>query len=222
MRVENGTNTPEGRWISWLGQTSDAEGALQAFCPHYFYFSYRQVVAFSGLFTKVDPLDRESLAMLADVLHEELGRDDPEQVHSRLFECFAASVNVTPADLRIDPEQVLPGVRAYVAELERAFGHGSRPEALAAYLFLESSAVDTYAPLVKSLLALGYGDADVEFFERHAGVEPEHAAAAEEMMRRHGLSEEDAAVRAQTQRLALLWREFWEQIDGHCRRAVGE
>jgi pyrroloquinoline quinone (PQQ) biosynthesis protein C len=214
--------TPEARWIAWLQTAPEVEKALRAFCPHYFYFSYRQVVAFSGLFTKVDPLDRESLAMLADVLHEELGRNDPERVHSRLFERFAASLGLSPAELRMDPVRVLPGVRAYVAELERAFGSGSQAEALAAYLFLESSAVDTYAPLVETLRALGCSDENIEFFELHAGVEPEHAAAAEAMLRRHGLHGGDPAVEEQTRRMAELWRDFWEQIDQRCHEALRE
>jgi pyrroloquinoline quinone (PQQ) biosynthesis protein C len=219
MRTE--PTTPEARWIDWLRTTPEVQKALRSFCPHYFYFSYHQVVAFSGLFTKVDPLDRESLAMLADVLHEELGRDDPERVHSRLFERFAESVGLSPAEVQIDPAEVLPGVRAYVAELERAFGSGTQAEALAAYLFLESSAVDTYAPLVATLRGCGYSDEDVEFFELHAGVEPEHAAAAEAMLRRHGLDGGDPAVEEQTRRMAGLWQDFWEQIDQRCREAVG-
>ncbi|HEX7279832.1 MAG TPA: iron-containing redox enzyme family protein [Solirubrobacterales bacterium] len=212
--------TPEARWIDWLGSCADSRRALRAFCPHYFYFSYCQIIAFSGLFTKVDPLDRQSLAELGDVLHEELGRGQESRVHSRLFERFAAAVGLTPDDLRIDPTDVLPGVSRYVAELERAFGEGSRAQALAAYVFLETSAVDTYGPLVQVLISLGYSAEDVEFFELHAGVEPEHAAAAEAMLQRHGVAPEDPEARAETEKLAELWRAFWSEIDQLCRNAV--
>ena len=57
---------PEARWIAWLATAPDARLALREFCRHYFYFSKNQVVAFTGLFKQVDPLDRTSLAMLAD------------------------------------------------------------------------------------------------------------------------------------------------------------
>ena len=214
------TSAPEARWIAWLKTTPDARKALRAFCPHYLYFSKSQVIAFTGLFKQVDPLDRDSLAMLADVLHEELGRGTRESVHSVLFERFAIALGVTSSDLHIDASQVLPGVRAYVAELDRAFSTGSRSEALATYLFLESSAVQTYGPLLESLLAIGLPPYDVEFFRLHAGVEPEHAAAAEAMLARHGLSVSDLSVATQIATLTGLWHSFWSEIDDACRRAV--
>lgn len=219
--TDAGASTPEAGWIAWLGETGDPAAALRAFCPHYFCFSYRQVVAFSGLFKQVDPLDRESLAMLADVLFEELGQGREEQVHSLLFERFAASVGLSPEQLRLEEDRVLPAVMAYVEELERAFADGSRAEALATYVFLETSAVDTYGPLVATLLRRGFSDHDVTFFERHAGVEPQHAEAAEAMLRRHGLGIAHPEVAAQIEKLAGLWRAFWTEIDEECRRAVG-
>jgi pyrroloquinoline quinone (PQQ) biosynthesis protein C len=212
--------TPETRWIAWLSTTPDARRALRAFAPHYFFFSYRQVVAFSALFKQIDPLDRKSLAMLADVLHEELGRGSVDRVHSKLFERFASALDLAPEDLLLEVSQVLPGVRAYVGELERAFDSGSVPEALATYVFLESSAVDTYGPLVEALRTVGFTDEDVEFFELHAGVEVEHAAAADAMLRRYKLDAEDPVVRAQQEKLARLWHSFWSEIDEVCRRAV--
>lgn len=225
--MEQGTGTganaptPEAGWIAWLGETDDPALAMRAFCPHYFCFSYRQVVAFSGLFKQVDPLDRESLAMLADVLFEELGQGEVEQVHSLLFERFAASVGLAPDRLRLEDDRVLPGVLAYVEELERAFGAGSRAEALATYVFLETSAVDTYGPLVEVLSRRGFSESDLVFFARHAGVEPEHAEAAEAMLRRHGLGPAYPEVAAQTEKLGRLWRAFWIEIDEECRRAAG-
>jgi len=212
--------TPEARWIAWLRTVPQEGVALRAFCPHYFHFSYRQVIAFTALFNQVDPLDRVSLAMLSEVLHEELGRGHPERVHSRLFERFAAAVGLEPNELLIESSRVLPGVRAYAAELERAFQTGSQAEALATYVFLESSAVDTYQPLVEALMALGFKSDDIEFFTLHAGVEPEHAAAAQAMLRRHGMDSDDPAVRDQLRRLAALWHAFWSEIDSACRRAV--
>lgn len=209
--------TPEMRWTQWLRSSDDPAAGLRDFCPHYFYFSYRQVVAFSGLFTKVDPFDRESLAMLADVLCEELGKGDPERVHSRLFERFAHAVDLSPEDLRIAPRDVLPGVRDYVEELERVFADGTLAQALAAYVFLESSAVETYGPLVTVLLERGFREEDVEFFALHAQVEVEHAAAADAMLQRYGLSQESPEVREQTARMASLWHTFWDEIDNACR-----
>ena len=127
---------------------------------------------------------------------------------------------MAPQQLYLDPSHVLPGVRAYVAELDRAFSTGTRQEALATYVFLESSAVDTYGPLVDALRTLGFTDDDVEFFDLHAGVEPEHAAAADSMLQRHGLSADEPAVKVQQEKLAGLWHAFWEEIDQACRQAI--
>ena len=212
--------TPEASWIEWLRTASDARAALRAFCPHYFYFSRRQVVAFSGLFKQVDMLDRESLATLAETLHEELGQGQANRVHSTLFERFANALGLDLEDLLLEPERVLPGIRAYVDELDRAFAAGSRAEALATYVFLESSAVDTYAPLVSTLLEIGFTPEEVEFFSLHAGVEPEHAAAADAMLRRYGLSADDPVVREQQEKLARLWNLFWTEIEEESRLAM--
>ncbi len=212
--------TPEMRWIEWLGTRSDAKRALRAFAPQYYYFSCRQVVAFSALLKQVDPLDRDSLAMLADVLYEELGRGSADRVHSKLFARFAIALDLTPGELLLDAAEVLPGVQAYVGELDRAFGLGSRPEALATYVFLESSAVDTYGPLLAVLRTAGFADEDLEFFELHAEVEGEHAAAADSMLRRYDLDAVSPVVSAQREKLAGLWHAFWSEIDDMCRQAI--
>lgn len=214
--------TPEAHWIEWLRTAPDPRAALRAFCPHYFYFSRRQVVVFSGLFKQVDMLDRESLATLADTLHEELGHGKPNRVHSTLFERFATALGLDLEDLLLEPERVLPGVRAYVDELDRAFTAGSRAEALATYVFLESAAVDTYAPLVSTLLEIGFTPAEVEFFSLHAGIEPEHAAAASATLRRYGLSTDDPVVREQQEKLAGLWGSFWTEIEEESHLAIAE
>lgn len=219
----NRSQTERG-WIDWLrGLSSDKRKiALATFCPHYHYFSVHQVIAFTGLFRRISPLERETLAMLGDVLHEELGRGDPTQVHSVLFERFAASTGVNIIGV-LPRDEVAPGVRAYVTELERAFMHASMPEAIAAYQFLETSAVETYGPLLEALTDFGFNAKETKFFALHAQVEVEHAAAAEEMFERQEFAKHDEDLhRRQLRVMADLWDEFWASIALHTRKAVDD
>src|SRR6478672_4804018 len=82
----------ENRWVRHLEHSRDHRVCLRAFCPHYYYFSLNQVIAFTGIFKTLDVLDSESLCKLADVLHEELGRNRLQEVHSVLFRRFAQAV----------------------------------------------------------------------------------------------------------------------------------
>jgi hypothetical protein len=63
----------EQRWMKWLGGLANWKSALCDFVTHYHYFSVNQVIAFSRLFGCLPRTDRDSLAMLAEVLFEELG-----------------------------------------------------------------------------------------------------------------------------------------------------
>lgn len=207
------TKTPEFCWMEWLEQQSDVRPALQAFCKQYHYFSLNQVIAFSRLFSVVGPNDRNSLALLASVLFEELGLGDPKKVHSVLFERFAVACGVDLAELPLKPSHVVSGVRSYVLELHSAFGGASLPRALATYQFLESSAVETYGPLLLLLTRLKFSADVLEFFSLHATVEVEHAAAAQKMVDRAAFSAEaKAEFDDQTALLQRCWQEFWSDI----------
>lgn len=212
--------TPEFGWMEWLEQQSDSRPALRAFCKQYHYFSINQVIAFSRLFGVVGSNDRNSLALLASVLHEELGSGDPKRVHSVLFEKFAVECGIDVTELPLSPSNVVPGVRSYVLELYSAFDGLSLPRALATYQFLESSAVETYGPLLKLLARIGFDADALEFFALHATVEIEHAAAAQNMVKRAGFSGEDSAAFAdQKALLSKTWSAFWRDIWTNCRAA---
>lgn len=203
----------EQQWITWLGSQKDARSCVRLFVPQYHFFSINQVIAFSGLFRLVPKAQRESLAMLADVLHEELGRNQPGRVHSVLLERFAKAAGVDCELLPLSANQVVKGVKAYVDELYDIFFNGPLPRALAGYKFLESSAVETYGPLTKALKHIGFANHEVEFFELHAQVEVEHAAAADEMLKRQNFSAIDNnKVIEQSGRMQKLWSEFWTDI----------
>ncbi len=199
----------EQEWLHWVASCPDPWPALREFARQYHFFSIRQVIAFTGLFRRVSATDREALASLADVLHEELGAGDPAQVHSALFQRFAASVGVDPAELPLDEAAVAPGVRAYVAALHEAFDGPSPAGACAAYVFLESSAVETYGPLLETLR--GIGATELTFFERHATVEPDHKAAAEKLAARYREASSDD-YEATLRRLGQKWDGFWHSI----------
>lgn len=218
-KVSTGSETV---WMNWLSRRRDPLPALRTFSRHYHYFSIHQVTAFSRLFQALPVTERESLALLADVLHEELGRGRPDRVHSILFERFAHAVGVDVSTLPLASSVVAPGVRWYVAELELGFGGGSLAAALATYLFLESSAVQTYPPLLALLRSFGLGEADLEFFSLHAAVEVEHAEAAQAMVRRAGLSPGDVEFNEQTALLRQVWERFWVDILAVSRIETGD
>ena len=206
-------STPEQEWISWIEQQPNAREALKQFAKQYHYFSVNQVVAFSRLLGVISPTDRPSLSLLASVLYEELGANIPAKVHSALFERFASACGVTTTELPLSPSQVVLGVRCYVLELHNAFGGSSLPRALATYLFLQSSAVETYGPLLQMLTRRGFQPEEIEFFALHAEVEVEHASAAQAMVDRSRFSTEQLMeFNDQTKLLANTWRRFWIDI----------
>ena len=214
------TSKTEQEWIDWLYRLKDPFPALRVFCVHYHYFSVQQVIAFSGLIRRVSPLDSMALSMLSEVLYEELGRGDPKRVHSVLFERFVKAVRGDLHSFPIDETKVLPGVRRYVAELYRAFNDAPLPESLAAYCFLESSAVETYGVLLRALRFFGIGEHALEFFILHSRVEEEHARAANQLLNMQSFEQEELALIAEeNKRLGALWNDFWNDINIACRES---
>ena len=213
----------EQEWIEWLAGLDPIplKAALRFFCGQYLYFSMRQVIAFTGVFRTLGPLDRESLTMLGDVLHEELGRGSLERVHSILFERFALSAGVEPSNLQIPESEITAGVRGYVEELSDAFFSGDVARTLAAYDFLESSAVKTYGPLTELFRGFGFSEQAIEFFALHAEVEQDHADSARRMVERQKFGKEEQDLfEYQQVRMANLWAGFWRDIFAGCRNSV--
>ena len=212
----------EQDFIDWLRDLPDPLPALRVFARHYHYFSANQVVAFARLFTVIPRADREALAVLAEVLYEELGNGKKDDVHSVLLEEFAAAAGVSIQELPLPPGQVADGVRWYVCELEMAFGGRSLPRALATYCFLESSAVATYGPLLDVLRATKlFTESQLTFFARHATIESEHAAAAQRLAERARLSAADRAeFDDQWALLRRSWAAFWRDIWDAARKAT--
>ena len=203
----------EKAWIQQLERASDSRAMLATFAKHYHYFSIHQVIAFTGLFRAIASDDRDSLAALAGVLYEELGGGDAAAVHSRLFERFVRACGVDPTSLPLRREDVAPGVVAYVEMLRRSFLDDAPAEAFAAYVFLESSAVETYGPLLATLRRTAmFTDDDLIFFIRHATVEPDHKAAAEELAKRYVNNETREMYQARITLLADQWEAFWQSI----------
>ena len=215
-------NSPsvEQQWINWIRSLSDPIPALRAFARHYHYFSLNQVVAFSRLLGVIPPTDRKSMAVLGEVLFEELGGGEFDSVHSIVFERFAKRVGLNVDELPLTPSEVAKGVRWYVCELESAFGGRSLARALATYCFLESSAVETYGPLLEALRAHRFSEDDLKFFVLHSQIEIEHSKAAHQLAEQANLSAADKIqFDDQTRLLTKCWRAFWEDIWEVCRKA---
>jgi hypothetical protein len=210
----------EEKWIAWLKAQPKPRPALQVFARNYHFFSLNQIVAFARIFQVVPATDRESLALLAAVVFDELGHGSTERVHSVIFERFAAEVGVDIATLPIASDDVVPGVRGYVEAIREGFG-SALSRALATYVFLENSAVETYLPLVQALRELGVSEDGAEFFALHSELEVEHAAAARAMVERQRF---DAAQQmefdGQIAALRSHWERFWGDIHRACEDAL--
>lgn len=210
----------EQDWMQWLKTLTDPRPALQAFGRQYHYFSLNQVVAFSRLLSTIPRTDRESMALFAEVLYEELGTGKLSAVHSVVFERFAKATGIDTGELPLSPGQVIDGVRWYICELEMAFGGNSLARALSTYCFLESSAVKTYGPLLETLRSLGFSDLDLEFFVQHAKIEIEHAKAAQSLVERAKLSDEQKLdFNDQSRLLDRCWIAFWKDMRKVCELA---
>ena len=204
----------EKLWMEWLkNNKAQSFAALKVFAANYHYFSLNQVIAFSNIFQAFPPTDREALSMMASVLYDEMGRGRPEQVHSVLFEQFAHAVGVEDDLLPLPQDAVLPGVRGYVNSLNEGFKSNSLPRVLACYEFLENTAVETYAPLLKVLRDLGIGEESLSFFSLHTVVEPHHAAVARELVSKQQFSPEQRRdYQGQLLILERQWGKFWGDI----------
>jgi pyrroloquinoline quinone (PQQ) biosynthesis protein C len=212
-----GAPESKSRWLLALREDRTARVILRKFAPHYYYFSLRQVLAFSGLLRLIPPNDTGTLCQLSDVLYEELGRGNPERVHSVLFRRFATAAGAQVA-VPLTEDDVLPGIRRYAEELENRFVHGPLEEALATYVFLERSANDTYPALLATLQTLGFTAEEIEFFALHTEVEVEHERSARELMEQYcTTAERRARADAQMAKMDSLWTGFWDDIDAHTR-----
>jgi len=213
----------EARFIDWLGGLPDPWPALRRYAEQYQYFSLHQIRAFSQIILRLPPTDRAAASLVASVLHDELGRGQPDEVHSVLFENFARSVGVDVARLPLQRADLVAGVRMYVDELFDAFGPDTTiARALATYLFLERSAVSTYAPMLEVLRRPRFEGVDLTFFELHAVMEVEHERAAAALVDRYvsAAAEAVAARDRQMARMAALWEAFWTDVHAHCAGAV--
>jgi hypothetical protein len=191
---------------------------LERFAPQYHYFSLHQVVAFSGIIRHIPAVDRASLSEVTSVLYDELGRGDPTKAHSVLFEDFAKAVGSSASRLPLPKCDVLPGVDRYVHNLRAAFGESSTlAAAVAAYVFLEASAVNTYGPFLDTLRTFRELSPDcLRFFDVHATLEPQHLRAAYRLGEVLGINSEDPAYVQTSVLLSSSWNLFWSDLVTHC------
>jgi len=212
----------ETAFIHAVAHNENPIRALRAYAEQYHFFSLHQIRAFAGIVAHIPATDRAALSIVASVLHDELGRGIAADVHSVVFERFAASIGVDVRRLPLPETRIIDGVRGYVAELFDAFGPRSTlPRALATYVFLERSAVQTYAPFLAMLRQLGERDMDLTFFELHAVMEIEHEQAAADLANRY-LTSREAAKQGQGQmrRMEDAWQSFWVNMRRHTLAAA--
>lgn len=154
----------ELEWMNWINHLSDPLPAIREFAVQYHYFSVHQIVAFSRALSSLGPMNKHALSRVAAVIVDELGPADRDESHSTIFERFALSVGVPPEELPASGSRVHRSVRRYVKALDAAFASATPANVLGAYLFLEASAVQGYAPMLRCLQSLNLPGADLTFF----------------------------------------------------------
>jgi len=202
------------KWLNHINTCHDPMKALNVFCHNYYYFSLNQVLAFSKLIALISPFDHETLAILAQTVFDELGCGDPDAVHSILFARFMMAVGVNSEE-RPSANTVLPHVKNYIDELHIAFSGRSLPIALASYVFLEKSAIDSYGPLYETISRAlpNLSQDDLEFFSMHAILEQEHEKAARQLVEKQCFNQAQCnEYDKQYHHLASCWDLFWQDI----------
>lgn len=209
---KQGIEAEELRFLEFLSRSAAPRPALACFAPHYHFFSLHQVRAFSQIFRVLPAHDRDALALVARVLHEEMGAGVASEAHSRLFERFANTVGFD-RPLPVPEQQVCAGVIRYLRELESAFG-ATLGRALGAYVFLEESAVATYPRFLDAIRAAGIDDDHAQFFVVHAELELHHARAARGLADRllPSLGSEREAFDLERAALAEAWGGMWRDL----------
>ena len=210
-----GTSSAEVGWIDHLltADTERGRTALVRFARQYHWFSQNQVVAFSRMLVQVPPSEVTTLAELAEVLFDELGRGVVDDAHSLVFARFARSVGLS-GELPIPESAVVPEVAAYLALLHRCF-ETDLVAGATAYRFLEASAVASYGPLLAAFRAV-VPAADLHFFEVHAELEPAHLARADAAIERLIPTGASGTVAAITAELEAAWDGFWAGLVQYC------
>lgn len=203
-------------FISEFEKSQTKEIFAKKYCEQYYYFSQRQIIAFSKILSLFPLDDTRALSLVASVIHDELGESNPNRVHSRLFKNFAENFT---RSLPIGDERIVDGVKDYIRVLDDSFSKGPLAKALAAYQFLEKSAVETYAPLLNIFRRCfrNLTEEDLLFFSVHVEMEPNHEQSAAELIKHYNFSGEDKEIfDIHFDTMAKKWDKFWVDITGYC------
>lgn len=191
----------------------DDQRFLRAFARQYHYFSVMQASLIPALIQCFEPTDVRALAELSEILADEYGNGKAQDVHSEVFKQFAKSVGVNAAELPIKASEVVPGIRNYLDGIRRAYESRKLPRVLAAYAFLERSAVHSYAPLLSALRTVKVKKSDLEFFRLHVELEPQHANVAVEFVKaRLKTNAEINSFETEIQAFGVRWARFWADL----------
>src|SRR6266852_669244 len=97
----------ETAFIHAVAHNENPIRALRAYAEQYHFFSLHQIRAFAGIVAHIPATDRAALSIVASVLHDELGRGIAADVHSVVFERFAASIGVDVRRLPLPETRII-------------------------------------------------------------------------------------------------------------------
>jgi pyrroloquinoline-quinone synthase len=214
---------PAGKndFVSAVVESKGDRRMLGAFARQYHFFSIMQANLIPALIQCFPPTDTRALAELSEILADEYGNGKPDKVHSEIFKKFARAVGVNTENLPIAAHEVLPGIHAYLDGIKKAYTSGDLARVLAAYSFLERSAVHSYAPLLAAFREVGLDEEDLLFFPLHVELEPEHAETAVSFVRSR-LTSQDELDRFEKEVSAFgeRWASFWSDLNDAAHQAI--
>lgn len=131
--------------------------------------------SFPGLIYNMD--DDEIRLGLIDILDEEYGYGELDQVHARLLGNFVTAIGLALAD--VERAERTAGVDRFAREVDDLWLRAEPRVAYGVHFALEYLAANMHKAFYAGVSKLGLPEDSIHYFKLHSTVEEEHAAKAE-------------------------------------------
>lgn len=206
----NGVAIPgsEEAFFQLLQSSSDV--ALANWALNYHYFLVHQAKLLPVAVSALPTNDFHSLVEVDEVLSEEYGAGNADQVRSSLFLRFCSALQIEPATLPMQRDQVLPPVIELLDAISSAYRSSELATTLGVYCFLKRSAALSYPLMREALRRLSFSDDDLRFFFVYGAQEAEYELEASRMAGQLIVTaKQQGQFAASFERVRGLWAGFW-------------
>lgn len=190
---------------------SNTDDGLARWAANYHYFLVHQAKLLSVAVSALPTADFYSLPEVVEVMSEEYGPENTDQVRSSLFSRFCSALRIEPATLPIQRNQVLPPVIEFLDAISSAYRNSEFATVLGVYCFLKRSAALSYPLMREALRRLDFSEDDLNFFSVYAALEAEYELGASRMAEQMIVTaKQQAQFAASLERMQELWTGFWD------------